>query len=278
MRLAQGSDTSPPALAADRGISAEALRHWLRQDNTDAGQGQPGALTSDEREELRRLRREVKVLQQERDCAKSRSLLREGDPVRRWRFSRAARATYPLVVPCRVLRVARSVDDARARRRVSARARAAAALLAQIAAAHARSRRTCSAPAPNPVARDFAAPAPDRLWLGDIASAATAEGWRYPAVLVEAYARRVIGWAMADQLRAERARDALRMARRARRPGAGLVQRTDRGGQYAAAADRVARATRGVTRSMSRAGAGLATALAARCCATLQAEPVDTRT
>jgi len=67
VRLARGSDTSIPALAADLAISAEALRHWLRQDNTDAGQGPPGALTSDEREELRRLRREVKVLQQERE-------------------------------------------------------------------------------------------------------------------------------------------------------------------------------------------------------------------
>jgi len=66
VRLARSSDTSIPALAADLGISSEALRHWLRQEDGDAGRGQPGDLTSDEREELRRLRREVKVLQQER--------------------------------------------------------------------------------------------------------------------------------------------------------------------------------------------------------------------
>jgi transposase len=67
VRLARGSDRSIPALAADLGISSEALRHWLRQDAADAGRGQPGELTTDEREELRRLRRAVNVLQQERE-------------------------------------------------------------------------------------------------------------------------------------------------------------------------------------------------------------------
>jgi len=67
VRLARGSDRSIPALAATLGMSSEALRHWLLQDDADTGRGQPGVLTSDEREELRRLRREVKVLQQERE-------------------------------------------------------------------------------------------------------------------------------------------------------------------------------------------------------------------
>ena len=67
VRLARGSEKSIPALAADLGVSSEALRHWLRQDAADAGRGQPGDLTPDERDELRRLRREVKVLQQERE-------------------------------------------------------------------------------------------------------------------------------------------------------------------------------------------------------------------
>ncbi len=67
VRLARGSEKSIPALAADLGIWSEALRHWLRQDDADGGRGQPGDLTADERDELRRLRREVKVLQQERE-------------------------------------------------------------------------------------------------------------------------------------------------------------------------------------------------------------------
>ena len=71
VRLARSSDRSIPALAAGLGVSFEALRHWLRQDDADAGRGQPGDLTTDEREELRRLRREVQVLQQEREILKS---------------------------------------------------------------------------------------------------------------------------------------------------------------------------------------------------------------
>ena len=67
VRLARGSDQSIPALAADLGVSSEALRHWLRQAEADAGRGQPGDLTTDERDELRRLRREVKTLQRERE-------------------------------------------------------------------------------------------------------------------------------------------------------------------------------------------------------------------
>jgi len=70
MRLARGSDKSIPALAVDLGVSSEALRHWLRQDNADAGRGQPGDRTTDERDELRRLRRENHVLKQERAILK----------------------------------------------------------------------------------------------------------------------------------------------------------------------------------------------------------------
>ena len=67
VRLARSSDQSIPALAAGLGVSAEALRHWLRQADADEGLGPPGELTTDERDELRRLRREVKILQQERE-------------------------------------------------------------------------------------------------------------------------------------------------------------------------------------------------------------------
>ena len=134
------------------------------------------------------------------------------------------------------------------------------------------------APAPNLVARDFAAAAPDRLWLGDITYIATAEGWLYLAVLVDAYSRRVIGWAMADHLRTELALDALAMAVHTRRPGAGLVHHTDRGSQYTATAYQIALAARGVTCSMSRAGECLDNAMAESFFATLKAELTDTKT
>jgi transposase len=66
VRLARGSEKSLPALAADLGVSSEALRHWLRQADADARRGQPGNLITGEREELRRLRRENHLLKQER--------------------------------------------------------------------------------------------------------------------------------------------------------------------------------------------------------------------
>ena len=132
-------------------------------------------------------------------------------------------------------------------------------------------------PAPNLVARAFVARAPDRLWIGDITYIATWEGWLYLAVLVDVYSRRVVGWAMADHLRAELATDALTMALQRRRPAAGLVHHTDRGCQYTAAAYQAMLAAHGVTVSMSRAGDCLDNAMAESFFATLQAELVDTR-
>src|SRR3954451_8493652 len=67
VRLARSGEKPIPALAADLGVSSEALRHWLRQADADAGRGQPRDLTSHQREEWRRLRRENHVLKQERE-------------------------------------------------------------------------------------------------------------------------------------------------------------------------------------------------------------------
>ncbi len=57
-------------VAADLGVSGESLRKWVQQAKVDAGDGPPGALTSDEREERRRLRRENKTLLMEREILK----------------------------------------------------------------------------------------------------------------------------------------------------------------------------------------------------------------
>ena len=54
-------------VAADLGVSGESLRKWVQQAKVDAGEGPPGALTTDEREELRQLRRQVKTLEMERE-------------------------------------------------------------------------------------------------------------------------------------------------------------------------------------------------------------------
>src|SRR5688572_24332466 len=70
VELARTSGKSIPVLARDLGVSDQSLRNWVRQAATDAGKGRSGELTTVEREELRRLRRENKVLQQERDILK----------------------------------------------------------------------------------------------------------------------------------------------------------------------------------------------------------------
>ncbi len=132
-------------------------------------------------------------------------------------------------------------------------------------------------PAPNLVARDFTAAGPDRLWIGDITYIATWEGWLYLAVLLDAHSRRVVGWAMADHLRTELTLDALAMALGSRRPAAGLIHHTDRGGQYAAIAYQEVLAARDITASMSRAGDCYDNAMAESFFATLKAELVDTR-
>ncbi len=67
VELIRTSGKSIPALARDLGVSDQTLRNWQRQARVAAGQGRPGELTSAEREDLHRLRREVKVLQQERE-------------------------------------------------------------------------------------------------------------------------------------------------------------------------------------------------------------------
>jgi transposase InsO family protein len=82
------------------------------------------------------------------------------------------------------------------------------------------------------VQREFIASAPDQKWFGDITYIRTWEGWLYLAVILDAYSRRVVGWAMADHLRTELATAALQMALTTRHPAPGLIHHTDRGGQY----------------------------------------------
>ena len=65
---------------------------------------------------------------------------------------------------------------------------------------------------PDLIQRDFAPTAPNQLWVGDITCVRTWEGWLYLAVLLDCFSRRVVGWAMADHLRAGLPVEALRMA------------------------------------------------------------------
>lgn len=108
--------------------------------------------------------------------------------------------------------------------------------------------------APNLLARDFTAQAPDRVWLAEITYIWTAQGWLYLAAVLDLYARKVVGWAMAEHLGHELALAALDIAIARPRPAPGLVHHADRGVQYAAHRYRTRLRHYGMLCSMSRKG------------------------
>jgi putative transposase len=85
---------------------------------------------------------------------------------------------------------------------------------------------------PDLVRRNFAPEAPDRLWVADITYVRSWEGWLYLSFVLDAFSRKVVGWSMANHLRADLVLDALNMALYNRRPAPGLIHHSDRGSQY----------------------------------------------
>jgi transposase InsO family protein len=86
---------------------------------------------------------------------------------------------------------------------------------------------------PNILSREFTAAAPNLTWLSDITYVPTGQRWLYLAIVLDLYARRVVGWSMSDRLTDQLTCDALRMALKRRRPAPTLVHHSDQGGQYA---------------------------------------------
>ena len=84
-------------------------------------------------------------------------------------------------------------------------------------------------PAPDLVQRAFTAEGPNRLWVADITYIATGAGSLYLAVVLDAWSRRVVGWAMATHLRTELVLDALNMAVWQRRPRRPVIHHSDQG-------------------------------------------------
>ncbi|MEO5861958.1 MAG: IS3 family transposase [Burkholderiales bacterium] len=117
--------------------------------------------------------------------------------------------------------------------------------------------------APNVLERDFVADAPNQKWLADLTYVPTDEGWLYVALVLDLFARKIVGWAMSDTMPQELTLAALWGALGWRDPDAGLVHHSDRGSQYVASIQGLPPAAndycgvlkaRGITVSMSRKG------------------------
>jgi len=105
-------------------------------------------------------------------------------------------------------------------------------------------------PSPNLLAAQPLPTALNRVWAGDITFIPTSSGWLYLAVVIDLCSRRIVGWSLANHLRASLVCDALRQALGSRTT-AQLIFHSDRGSQYGSAAFRHLLAQAGVSQSMS---------------------------
>lgn len=128
--------------------------------------------------------------------------------------------------------------------------------------------------APDLVARDFAAQGPDQLWVADVTYVPTWVGFLYLAVVLDAWSRRIVGWAMAPHLRTELVVQALNMALWRRRPQ-DVIHHSDQGCQYTSIAFGHRCREAGVRPSMGSVGDCYDNALCESFFATLECELID---
>ena len=102
--------------------------------------------------------------------------------------------------------------------------------------------------------RDFSSPAPNRIWVSDITYIRTWEGWVYACFIIDLFSRKVVGWAVANHMRADLVTSAFDMAVSRRCPPRGLIFHSDRGSQYVSKALRRRLRRCKMLQSMSRAG------------------------
>ena len=131
-------------------------------------------------------------------------------------------------------------------------------------------------PAPDLVDRDFTATAPNQLWVADITFVPTTAGFLYLAVVLDAWSRRIVGWSMANHLRAELVVDALEMALGQRRPH-NVILHSDQGSQYTSLAFGKRCKEAGVRPSMGSVGDAYDNAMCESFCATLECELLERR-
>ncbi len=154
VQLVRRGDLTKTQIAKDLGVTIETLTKWAKQDEIDHGQ-QPGLstpeapLVAEDREELRRLRRENRVLREEREILKSRGLLRERDQREsevKFLFVAREKAHHAITILCRVVEVSTSGYYHWLRRGPSARERRDRELLSLMCTLHQASRKTYGIP------------------------------------------------------------------------------------------------------------------------------------
>lgn len=106
-------------------------------------------------------------------------------------------------------------------------------------------------PSPNLLLDQPLPSCPDLVWAGDITFIPTTAGWLYLAVVIDLCTRKIVGWALADHLRAALVIQALQQALGSRRARPGLIFHSDRGSQYGSGAFRELLCKAGLRQSMS---------------------------
>lgn len=116
-------------------------------------------------------------------------------------------------------------------------------------------RKHSDAVAPNLLNQNFNPVGPNQIWAGDVTYLKTGEGWMYLAIVMDLYARKIVGWQMSSRMTTDLVCQALIKAQGLRQPPYGLVFHSDRGSQYTSAQFRKLLADNRIRSSMGDVGA-----------------------
>jgi len=132
-------------------------------------------------------------------------------------------------------------------------------------------------PVLNHLNQDFSATVINEKWVSDFTYIDTAQGWLYLAIVLDLFSRKVVGWAMAEQMDSALVEAAWRMAVQGRRPSSNLLHHSDQGRQYTSASYQSCLSSAHMQVSMSRVGNCYDNAVAESFFGTLKAECVTSQ-